>query len=291
MQPSTGVWRRLRIILEMIKFEHTLFALPLAFAGVLLAHETWPSIRTVLLVLVAMVGARSAAMAFNRVADATLDARNPRTRDRALPTGLISVGLGLAFIAGASLLYFVSAYLLNTLCFVLSFPALAILLLYSYTKRFTTLCHLFLGLALALAPFGGWLAVTGRFDWKAAALSPGVLFWVAGFDVLYACMDVEFDREVGLFSIPATLGRKRALQLSRLLHALAWCCLAGAGLVLGLGVLYFVGIVGVGVLLVYEHLLVKPHDLSRVGTAFFTVNSWVSVVLFLGVLGDKVFSS
>ena len=290
MQPSTGVWRRLRVILEMIKFEHTLFALPLAFAGVLLADGGRPSVKTVLLVLLAMVGARSAAMAFNRVADAALDARNPRTRDRAIPKGLISAGWGLAFITAASLLYFLSAYLLNPLCFVLSFPALAIVLLYSYTKRFTSLCHLFLGLALALAPLGGWLAVTGRFVWEAAALSPGVLFWVAGFDVLYACMDVEFDREVGLFSIPASIGRKRALYLSRVLHGLAWCCFAGAGWLLGLGWLYFAGIAGVGGLLIYEQLLVKPHDLSRLDTAFFKVNSWVSVVLFLGVLGDKIFS-
>ncbi len=275
-------------ILEMIRFEHTVFALPLAFSGVFLASGGRPRPAVAGLVLLAMAGARSAAMAFNRYADASLDALNPRTRDRALPRGEISKRAALILVLGSSALFFGAAFLLNPLCFLLSPAALAVVLLYSYTKRFTAWCHGFLGLALALAPAGGWLAVTGAWSWKAAVLSPAVLLWVAGFDILYACLDIEFDRKAGLHSIPARLGTARALAAARMFHAAAWLLFWAAGWVLLRGWFYYAGVLGVGVLLVYEHRLVAPGDLTRLDRAFFTVNSWVSVVFFLGVLGDTV---
>ena len=281
--------RRVAVILEMIKFEHTLFALPLAFAGALAARETFPDLKTWFLVLLAMVGARSVAMAFNRLVDARFDARNPRTKDRAIPLGLVSSRSVLAFIAVSCVLFFSAAALLNPLCLLLSPLALCLILAYSFTKRFTALCHLFLGLCLSVAPVGGWLAVTG--EWTPAALSlvPGVMLWVAGFDVLYACLDMEFDRAAGLHSIPAFLGRKKGLFLARLLHGSAWVCFVLAGRFLNMGPPYYLGVAAVGGLLIYEHSLVRPKDLRRLDKAFFTVNSWVSVALFLGVLAERLF--
>lgn len=276
------------VILRMIKFEHTLFALPLAFAGVLLAGG-WPSWTTVVLVLTAMFGARSAAMAFNRLVDAEFDRRNPRTAMREIPTGMVKKIHAVLFVCASAALFFVSAWLLNPLCFLFSPVALTVVLFYSYTKRFTPLCHLFLGLALSLAPLGGWIAVTGSLSWQPLILALGVLLWVAGFDVLYSLMDIDFDREVGLKSMPAFLGVEQSFRLARLFHVAAWLLFLAAGVSMGVGAAYYASIVVIGLLLTIEHRLVNPGDLTHINTAFFTVNSFVSVVYFFGVLLDKIF--
>ena len=273
--------RKLFIVLEMIKFEHTIFALPFAFLGAVLAAGGFPGWDVTLWIVLAMAGARSAAMAFNRVVDERYDALNPRTADRPLPRGLLSRGFVMTFVVAASALFFLAAWKLNPLTLALSPVALAVILIYSYTKRFTSLSHLFLGLALGMAPMGGWVAVTGGLDIPPLYLSAAVLLWVAGFDIIYACQDVAFDRTVGLHSVPRKWGVKRALVLSSLLHV-------GMVILLGMAFSFFplsaVSWLGLGVVaaaLVYEHRLVSPEDLSRVNAAFFTVNGVISVALLL----------
>jgi 4-hydroxybenzoate polyprenyltransferase len=279
-ETATLMFRRL---LSLVKIEHTLFALPLAFTGSILAAKGMPSLRVLGLVALAFAGARTAAMAFNRLADRHLDALNPRTADREIPSGQINVYQAWALVVIAVGTYFIAAWALNWVCFSLSPVALAILLAYSYSKRFTWLCHLFLGLCLGLAPVAGWLAVTGQIEWTAVVLGIGVLFWVAGFDVIYACQDVEFDRRHRLHSVPAWLGTRVALRLASLAHIAAICLFMLAGKLAELNwPFYLLSLVTCG-LLYWEHKLLHPDDLSRLDLAFFNVNSMVSFSLLVAV--------
>ncbi|HLL74397.1 MAG TPA: UbiA-like polyprenyltransferase [Pyrinomonadaceae bacterium] len=269
-----------RTTLDMIKIEHTLFALPFAFLGAVLAAGGVPTLWQILWITLAMVGARSAAMAFNRIADRNIDAANPRTRTRAIPAGLLSVRFAWAFTAASAALFFLASAMLNRLTLLLSPVALASVLLYSYTKRFTALSHLALGWCLSIAPTGAWIAVRGAIDSPVPLLlSAVVMLWTAGFDVLYACQDFEFDRRAGLHSIPARLGVARALWVSRLLHLLAFAALVCLYLIAELGAVALAGVAATGALLVYQHSLVSASDLSRLNAAFFTANAFVSVIL------------
>ena len=280
------LWKRLRLTLEMIKFEHSVFALPFALTGALLAFREGRAsggeiARKLLWIVVAMVGARSAAMAFNRLVDADIDARNPRTRMRHLPAGLLSRGFAWGFVAAASALFFLAAGELNRLCLRLAPVALGTVFFYSFTKRFTSFSHLVLGFCLGIAPAAAWIAVRGSLDPRILWLTAAVTFWTAGFDVIYACQDYEFDIAEGLFSVPRILGIAGALRVARALHALMVVCLLALVWTLHLGALALAGVGAIVALLVYEHSLVKPHDLSRVNAAFFTMNGYVSVLFFL----------
>jgi 4-hydroxybenzoate polyprenyltransferase len=280
----------LRTVLEMIKIEHTLFALPFAFLGMLLAAHGIPPWRTVLWIVVAMVGARSAAMAFNRLVDRRIDAANPRTATRALPAGMLTPAFVTLFVVASAALLVLAAWQLNPLAFALSPVALAVIFLYSYTKRFTALCHLVLGLALSGAPLGAWIAVRGDVAAAPLVLAGAVLLWVAGFDVLYALQDVGFDRQAGLFSIPARLGVERALMVSALLHlgTLALLALLPRLYAPGLGLAYWVGVAGCAALLAWQHWVVRPGDLSRLNAAFFTANGVLAVWLFAATAVDVI---
>jgi len=280
--------RPLGTTLRMIKFEHSVFALPFAFIGALLAAHPavggaggWPTGRQILWIVVAMVAGRSAAMAFNRIADRGYDAQNPRTAQRELPTRQLSLGFACAFtlVSAAALVF--AAWQLNPLAFKLSPLVLAVLFFYSYTKRITTLTHWVLGACLGMAPAGAWIAVRGSLDWQVLPLSLAVLCWVSGFDIIYACQDVEFDKKAGLFSLPARIGIRRALGVSKILHALMLALLLGLAWLADLGLLAFVGLAVTAALIAYEHSLVKPDDLSRVNAAFFAVNGYISVLLLL----------
>ncbi len=275
-----GVLHRLRIFLEMIKFEHTVFALPFALAGALMAAKGLPPADKILWIVAAAVCARTAAMSFNRYADAEIDARNPRTQERAIPKGLLRREFALWMTVLCSLAFVGCAAALNRLAFLLSPVALLVVLGYSYTKRFTSLSHFILGLALGIAPAGAWIGVKGTLEWPAVVLSLAVLAWVAGFDLIYACQDVQFDRQFGLYSIPARFGISTALRLSSILHGFTVILLGLSGYLAGLGSWFYVGVVAIAGLLVYDHLLVHPDDLSRLEQAFFTVNSWVGVTMF-----------
>jgi 4-hydroxybenzoate polyprenyltransferase len=265
----------------MIKFEHTLFALPFALMSALLAADGLPAWRTLGWILVAMVGARSSAMAFNRIADLQFDRLNPRTAARALPAGLLTLGQVWAFVLATAALFFVAAWQLNPLTLALAPLALAIIWGYSFTKRFTSLSHLVLGIALGIAPSGAWIAVRGALELPPILLTLAVMLWAGGFDVIYACQDVEFDRKTGLHSIPSRLGVRAALIVSSAMHVGTVLLLILLARVWPVGVVYYVGVALVAALLVYEHSLVKPDDLSRVNAAFFTVNGFVSIGLFL----------
>jgi 4-hydroxybenzoate polyprenyltransferase len=269
----------LRTTLEMIRFSHTVFALPFAIWAAVLAAGEWPDAATLAKVLLAMVAARSAAMAQNRLADRRLDAANPRTAFRELPTGKLSVGYVRAFLAGSVVVFLLAAASLNRLTLLLAPLALAIFFLYSYTKRFTALCHLFLGLCLGMAPVGAWIAVRGSFDALPLLLGLAVLFWTAGFDVIYALQDEEHDRRAGIHSIPARFGAKAALGISALFHALMVALLVVFWRAVGGGVIFAAGIAVTAAALVYQHAIVRPGDLSRIDAAFFTANGFVSVVL------------
>lgn len=277
---------RLRVILEMIKFEHTLFALPFALSSALVAADGIPALPTLGWILLAMVGARSAAMAFNRIADAKFDAANPRTQSRALPAGLVSIGAAWVFtIISAGMLVF-AARMLNPLAFALSPVALIVVLGYSYSKRFTSLSHLWLGLALGIAPVGAWIAVTGEIGFASMVLSAAVILWTAGFDIIYSLQDLEFDRKTGLFSLPSRIGPERALLVSRLFHAGMAALLVWFGLLTGRGPVYYAGAALVAVFLIYEQSIVSARDLSRVNAAFFTLNGCVSVAMLGFVAAD-----
>ncbi|NOZ13483.1 MAG: UbiA family prenyltransferase [Acidobacteria bacterium] len=265
----------------MIKFEHTLFALPFAFMGMMFAAGGWPGWRLFLLVTLAMVFARSAAMAFNRLVDVDVDGENPRTKDRSLPAGRLSTRFVAVYVILNSIAFIAVCGFINPLAFFLSPLALGLVLFYSYTKRFTSFSHLVLGLGLAIAPTGGWIAVTGNFAVPPLLLSGAVLFWVAGFDVMYSLQDVEFDRVKGLHSIPARMGTGRSLLLARSFHLLTFILLAVFSLAVNAGVWFNIGVGISALLLVYEHRLVSEDDLSRLNAAFFTVNSFVSILLLV----------
>lgn len=279
---------------RLIRFSHTVFALPFALASVALAWPTHPlNPRTLIWILVAMVGARSAAMSFNRLADRKMDALNPRTRGWELPQGKVKVWEASLLTALASLVFIYAAYQLNPLCFALSPIAVGIIFFYSLTKRFTWMSHLFLGLSLSMAPMGAWLAVSGAPGSSADLLTPfllglAVLFWLAGFDVIYSLQDLDFDRNHGLFSIPVRFGVAWGLRLSSLFHLLTVIFLALVGLSAGLGIVYWSGMAAAALILFWEHRLVKPNDLSRINRAFFDFNAYVSVGYFLTTLGDLV---
>jgi 4-hydroxybenzoate polyprenyltransferase len=280
------LFRNLRVTLEMIKWEHSIFALPFALCGAMLAAGGLPTLRQLIWVIVAMISARSAAMAFNRVADAAFDAANPRTRTRALPAGTLSPAFVNLFVFVSCALFVLAASQLNRMALMLSPIALAIVLLYSYTKRFTRWSHLVLGFALGIAPAAAWIAVRGSLDPRILLLTAAVTFWVGGFDVLYACQDYEFDRQSGLHSIPRYLGIGRALAVARIFHVLMLILLVALVVVFGLGKLAMVGVLAVAILLAYEHTLVSPRDLSKLNAAFFTMNGVISVVFFAFVAAD-----
>lgn len=276
----------LRVTLEMIKWEHSIFALPFALCGAMLAAGGWPSVHQVAWIVVAMVAARSAAMAFNRWADAALDAANPRTSTRALPAGHLSPAFVATFVAVSSGVFVLAASQLNRLSLLLSPVALAVLLLYSYTKRVTRWSHLVLGLALGIAPAAAWIAVRGSLDPRILLLTAAVTFWVGGFDVLYACQDYEFDRQAGLHSVPRYFGIPTALWVARAFHLVMVGLLIALLLVFGMGRLASGGVLAVILLLIYEHSLVKPNDLSKLNAAFFTMNGVISVLFFVFVAAD-----
>jgi 4-hydroxybenzoate polyprenyltransferase len=280
------ILRKLRITLEMIKVEHTLFALPFAFIGALLARKGLPSGWEFGWIVAAMVGGRSAAMTFNRIADFHFDKANPRTSGRALPQGNLSMRFAVVFTILMAALFVFSAWELNPLCFYLSFPTLAILLSYSYTKRFTTLSHLVLGFAVGCAPLAAWLAVRGEFAWPPVLLSAAVMFWVAGFDLIYALQDSAFDRRAKLFSVPAKFGVAPALRISTLFHGATIALLMGTAMLANLGWIAFTGIAIVAGILYWEHRLVTPQDLSRINVAFFNLNGYISILLLLTFAGD-----
>ena len=282
-------WTKFKTTLEMIKFEHTLFALPFAFLGAVLATNGLPTWWQILWITAAMVGARSAAMTFNRIIDRKFDAENPRTANRELPSGKLSVGFALTFLIASIVLFEIAAYQLNWLTFVLSPVALLSVLGYSYAKRFTSFAHLILGWALAISPTAAWIAVRGAIDdITPIFLSLLVMMWTAGFDVMYACQDFEFDKKAGLRSIPARFGIKNSLRIARIFHFQAFVVLLILYLATGLGWLALGGVAAVGALMIYQHTLVKPHDLSRMNAAFFTTNAFVSVILF-ATFGGAVF--
>jgi 4-hydroxybenzoate polyprenyltransferase len=272
--------------LEMIKWEHSVFVLPFALCGAMLAAHGWPAAQVIIWIVVAMVAARSAAMAFNRLADATIDAANPRTRMRALPAGALTPAFVWSFVIAACAIFLFAAYRLNHLSFVLAPVALAIVFFYSYTKRFTRWSHLFLGLAMGIAPSAAWIAVKGSLDPRILLLTGAVTFWGGGFDVLYACQDFDFDRNRGLHSIPRFFGIPRALWISRFFHLLMLAFLIGMVMSFGLGKLAIAGVGLVAGLLIYEHSLVSAKDLSKLNAAFFTMNGVISMVFFFFIAGD-----
>ncbi|MEI7024553.1 UbiA-like polyprenyltransferase [Paenibacillus sp. y28] len=287
--------RKIKVFLEMIKIEHTLFALPFAFMGAILGsmivkHQL-PSWAQVGWILLAMVGARSAAMGLNRVIDKVIDGKNPRTAMRAIPAGLISSKEAIVFIIVSFVMLFVAASQLEPLAMKLLPIAVVMLVLYSYTKRFTWLCHVFLGFTIALAPLGGWVAVTGMVDTTAFIFFISIALWTAGFDIIYACQDIDFDRKEGVYSIPARFGIARSLLIARYMHIVTAIGLLSLFFMTDLSWWYFAGLIISYILLFYEHRIVTPEDLSKLQTAFFTLNGTLSIVMFVFTLVDLVVHS
>jgi 4-hydroxybenzoate polyprenyltransferase len=289
-------WSRVVILLEriltygrMIKFSHTVFALPFALSAVILAQRRHQMIISdIFWILLAMIGARSSAMGFNRIADAKFDTKNPRTSKRDIPSGRLSLSSAIVFVILFSGLFIFSSAMLGKLCFYLSFPILVVLFSYSYTKRFTWLSHIYLGFAISLAPAGAWIALAKSFSWSVLILSLALMTYIAGFDILYACQDIEFDKDEGLFSIPAHFGVKKALIIASIIHLASFCFFFLIYIVFDMNLMYFSAVLIIGLLLIIEHRLVKPDDLSNVNFAFFHVNSLISITLFLGVLADEL---
>ena len=283
--------RKLRVLANMIKFEHTIFALPFALASAVVAASGIPKWSILGWIILAMVGARTSAMAFNRIADLEYDRRNPRTSGRELPVGMASMVEAKALTLGGAAALVFAAYRLNPLAFALSPVALLIILAYSCTKRYTAWSHLFLGLSLGIAPVGAWIGVTGTFALPPLVLSAAVVLWTAGFDVIYSLEDVDFDRREGLFSIPARFGECAALWIARGLHAVAAVIFVAFGLIVGLGVLFYIGIVVVAAFLIREHTLVRPGNLSKLNEAFFVMNGYVSVGFLAFTVGSVVWGT
>ncbi len=272
--------QKITVLLEMIKFKLTVFAMPFAFMGAFLADRGVPDGRTFLLVVLAMVGARTCAMGFNRIVDAKFDAANPRTADRAIPAGTVSVFEAWSLVIISGILFFFVAWSLNPLTLTLAPFALGLTLFYSLTKRFTSFCHLVLGVALAFSPLGGWVAVQGSLNGYPWALSAGVLFWVAGFDTVYACLDADFDRKAGLYSMPSLLGQRNAFRLAAFFHVIAFVLFAVTGTQARLNLVYFAGVLVTACILFYQHIIVNLNDLSRIKGTFFSMNGIISMVLF-----------
>ncbi|MFZ5634132.1 MAG: UbiA-like polyprenyltransferase [Bacillota bacterium] len=283
-------FRKLKIFLEMIRVEHTLFALPFAYTGALLVEKKIPSGHDLFWITLAMVGARTAAMSLNRIIDRHIDARNPRTANRAIPRGLISASEVWIYVVLSFALLLISAYNLSPLAFKLSPLAALVLFIYPYTKRFTWNCHLILGLALGIAPLGAWIAIANRFDLAPMLMCAGVAFWVAGFDIIYGCDDYDFDRAEGLYSIPARFGIRIGLRVSAAFHAIAFLLFVAVAVVLQLGLFYYAGMVVAAALLFFQHYLLKPEDFSKSGMAFFNLNAILSGAVFLFTLLDVVIS-
>ncbi len=275
------ILKKIKTMLEMIKFKHTVFALPFAFIGAFLAANGVPDLKTFILVIIAMFGARTCAMAFNRIVDHKFDAANPRTANRAIPAGEVSLSESWLMVIISGLVFFLACWFLNSLTFILAPFALTLTLVYSLTKRFTSLCHVVLGVALAFAPIGGWVAVTGSLEGFPWVLSLGVLFWVAGFDCIYACLDADFDRKTGLHSLPAKLGRKRAFNLAVIFHIIAFILFTITGVLTDLNWIYFIGIAITGAALFYQHFIISPDDLSHIKMSFFSMNGIISITLFI----------
>ncbi len=275
---------KLKTFFELIKFEHTVFALPFAYMGMVLAQKRWPGFIVFLWVTLAMASARTAGMTLNRIIDRQIDAKNPRTKNRALVTGEFKILWAIGAVVAGIALLLLSSWQLNELCLKLSPVAFILLTGYHYAKRFTFLCHFILGAVLAVAPIGGWLAVTGVFAWPPFILGLAVLFWVAGFDILYALQDTDFDRASGLHSIPVKYGESKALFISKICHLVTALWLILFGIVAGLGSIYFVGVVVTSILLCVEHWLISEGGLSKINAAFFTVNGWIGILLFIFTL-------
>jgi 4-hydroxybenzoate polyprenyltransferase len=274
------MFKKIAVMLEMIKFKHTVFALPFAFMGAFLAGRTIPDVTTIGWIILAMAGARTSAMGFNRIVDRRFDLKNPRTASRAIPAGAVKLWEAWAMVLLAASLFFFACYNLNSLTLFISPLALGLTFFYSLTKRFTWLCHLVLGGALAFSPLGGWVAVNGTLDGYPYVLSLGVLFWVAGFDTVYACLDADFDRGAGLFSLPARFGRDGAFRLAVLLHGIAFLLFALTGQQMNLHLIYYGGVALTAGALFYQHLIVNAKDLSRIQMSFFTMNGLISLTLF-----------
>ena len=288
---TTAFFAKTRTLLEMIKFSHTVFAFPFALMGVVLASlesGAAPTPGQIGWICVAMVGARSGAMGLNRIIDARIDAENPRTAVRHIPAGKVSLAEAWAFVLVSFAVLLLAAWMLNPLCFYLAPVAIFFLVLYSFCKRFTSLAHLVLGICLAAAPIGAWIALRGDVGWPVVALGLAVLFWVAGFDIFYALQDLEFDRQKGLHSIPARLGSARAILVAKIFHGLMIALLAVIPLGVPLGWIYYLGLAVVSGLIAYEHQLVKPEDLSRLDAAFFNMNGYISVTIFVFTLADAL---
>lgn len=273
--------KKLAILLEMIKFKLTIFAMPFAFTGAFLAAGGVPEAMVLLWVVVAMVGARTCAMGFNRIVDWRFDKANPRTAERAIPAGEVRLAEAWAMVVLAAGLFFLACAMLNRLTLLISPFALALTLFYSYTKRFTSLCHVILGIALAISPLGGWVAVAGDLSAYPFVLSIGVLFWVAGFDTIYACLDADFDRDRGLYSLPSRLGREKAFRVAVAFHVLAFIFFAATGVQMKLNYWYHIGLVLTAGALFYQHLIVTPRDLSRIKASFFSMNGFISLTIFI----------
>ena len=285
------IWLKFTTLLEMIKFSHTVFAFPFALMGVVLASlasGTAPTVGQIVWICLAMVGARTGAMGLNRIIDARIDAANPRTAERHIPAGKVGRIEAWLLVIGAFALMLLAAWRLNPLCLKLAPVAIVFLALYSYSKRFTALAHLVLGICLAAAPLGAWIALRGDIGWPVVILSLAVLFWVAGFDIFYALQDIEHDQQHGLYSIPSRWGVDRSLQLVRLFHVVMVTLLLLLVFSPGLGWLYLLGVVAVAMMLIYEHMLVKPDDLSRLDAAFFNMNGYISVTIFVFTLADAL---
>lgn len=280
--------KRLKLYLGMIRFSHSIFALPFAFTSALIAADGLPTLWQAIWITVAMVGARSGAMGLNRVIDRNIDAMNPRTSGREVPSGKVSVPDAMIFSVVSLCIMVLAAYMLNPLCFKLSPVAIAALVAYSYAKRFTWAAHFVLGIAISAAPLGAWIAVQGSFDVRILSLALAVVLWLSGFDVLYALQDTTFDRKHGLFSIPARFGVKRSLLIARVLHLASWGCLVIAGMLFGLGRAYYAGIIIVALMFIYEHSLLRHDDLSKLDMAFFNMNGYISVTVFIFTLVDHL---
>lgn len=276
-----SILNKAALYLKMIKIEHSVFALPFSFAGALLAAGGIPELEKIFWITIAIVTARASAFGFNRIIDRKIDALNPRTAQREIPSGKIKLWEAILFTFICIAVFIYSAWMLNPLCFKLSPLAIFILFIYSYTKRFTWACHFVLGLALSLAPLGAWVAIKGSFDWEIVPMVITVIFWLAGFDTLYALWDVEFDKKYGIYSIPRVFGVERAIFFARLFHFIAWSFLVITGLIFNLNIFYWIGMIVIGFLFIREHSLVKPHDLSKLNIAFFNMNGYISVTVFI----------